>query len=324
MRKRPGMYIGSTGTKGLHHLVWEIVDNSIDEVQGGHATTVDVSIDCDTNWVTVRDDGRGIPTDVHATTGKSALETVLTVLHAGGKFGSGGYAVSGGLHGVGLSVVNALSEALEVRVPLCTTKFVGKRLLSSACACTGANARVVQVTVWRNKTEAQQTFRFGKAQGPLAERPNKGPNARGTQIAFLYDASVFSADAAYDADTVCKRLRELAFLNSAATLNFTATRGGETTAETFQFQGGIAEYTAMLTDGDELLHDCIHFSRTSDDCDVRFIASAGVLARAVTAPLYLPRPPARRERCQIENENLASTCRWRLRCSGRTRARRRS
>jgi DNA gyrase/topoisomerase IV subunit B len=109
------MYIGSTGSKGLHHLVWEILDNSVDEIQGGHASTVDVTINTDSNVVTVKDNGRGIPTDMHSTTGKSAIETVLTVLHAGGKFGSGGYAVSGGLHGVGLSVVNALSEHLEVR-----------------------------------------------------------------------------------------------------------------------------------------------------------------------------------------------------------------
>ena len=117
MRKRPGMYIGSTGPRGLHHLVWEILDNSVDEVQAGAATRVDVAVDTATGWVSVCDDGRGIPVDLHPATGKTALETVLTVLHAGGKFGgdASGYSVSGGLHGVGISVVNALSSSLRVR-----------------------------------------------------------------------------------------------------------------------------------------------------------------------------------------------------------------
>jgi DNA gyrase subunit B len=118
VRKRPGMYIGSTGQRGLHHLVYEILDNAIDEVQGGHATHVTVELNLESGWVTITDNGRGIPTDVHPSTGKSALETVLTVLHAGGKFGgeSSGYSVSGGLHGVGISVVNALSRELDITV----------------------------------------------------------------------------------------------------------------------------------------------------------------------------------------------------------------
>lgn len=123
VRKRPGMYIGSTGQKGLHHLIWEIVDNCVDEIQGGHATRAEVEVDLHTSWVSVTDDGRGIPTDPLPGTTKSALETVLTVLHAGGKFGSGGYSVSGGLHGVGLSVVNALSEELEVPIPVSIDTF---------------------------------------------------------------------------------------------------------------------------------------------------------------------------------------------------------
>ena len=165
VRKRPGMYIGSTGQRGLHHLVYEILDNCIDEVQAGHATAVRVELDPASGWVTVSDDGRGIPTDLHPVTGKSALETVLTVLHAGGKFGgdSSGYTVSGGLHGVGVSVVNALSRELEV-------------------------------TVWRGATRYVQRFARGEAQGPLAEGPTPPEQAgrRGTQVRFLYDDTIFA------------------------------------------------------------------------------------------------------------------------------------
>ena len=205
MRKRPGMYIGSTGQRGLHHLVYEILDNAIDEVQAGHARDVWVEIDVATGTVMVRDDGRGIPTDLHPVTGKSALETVLTVLHAGGKFGgdASGYAISGGLHGVGVSVVNALSEELEV-------------------------------TVWRAGQKYFQRFSRGTAQSELEVAPigadnggggNDGGDVEsspqsGTEVRFRYDDTIFSKTATFDPDTIRSRLRELAFLNSAATIHF--------------------------------------------------------------------------------------------------------
>ena len=190
------MYIGSTGVRGLHHLVYEILDNSIDEVQAGEATSVEVSVDLETGWVTVADDGRGIPTAIHPATGKSSLETVLTVLHAGGKFGGGesssGYQVSGGLHGVGVSVVNALSSALRV-------------------------------TVWREGQEHTQSFERGNAIAPLASRPlGEGEDRKrtGTKVAFRYDDEIFSPGVAFEPETIRARLRELAFLNSSATIRF--------------------------------------------------------------------------------------------------------
>ncbi|PRW39388.1 DNA gyrase subunit B isoform A [Chlorella sorokiniana] len=196
VRKRPGMYIGSTGQRGLHHLVYEILDNAIDEVQAGFATEVYVELDLTSGWVTISDNGRGIPTDIHPATGKSALETVLTVLHAGGKFGgdSSGYAVSGGLHGVGVSVVNALSNQLEV-------------------------------TVWRGSKQFSQSFSRGVAQGPLQEAAaapaaNGRQPRNGTQVRFIYDDTIFSKTATFDPDTIRSRLRELAFLNSRATIFF--------------------------------------------------------------------------------------------------------
>ena len=197
MRKRPGMYIGSTGVRGLHHLVYEILDNSIDEVQAGEATNVEVSVDLESGWVTVSDDGRGIPTAIHPATGKSSLETVLTVLHAGGKFGGGetssGYSVSGGLHGVGVSVVNALSSALRV-------------------------------TVWREGQEHTQSFERGVAIAPLASRPlvegTEDRGRTGTKVAFRFDDDIFSPGVAFEPETIRSRLRELAFLNSSATIRF--------------------------------------------------------------------------------------------------------
>ncbi|KAH7624772.1 hypothetical protein Ndes2526B_g00141 [Nannochloris sp. 'desiccata'] len=195
VRKRPGMYIGSTGQRGLHHLVYEILDNAIDEVQGGHAKDIFVEMDVATGWVMIRDDGRGIPTDLHPVTGKSALETVLTVLHAGGKFGgdASGYNVSGGLHGVGVSVVNALSEEMEV-------------------------------TVWRAGQKFKQTFSRGLATTELQvetlDKSNLEYSQGGTQVRFKYDEMIFSKTASFDPETIRSRLRELAFLNSSATIHF--------------------------------------------------------------------------------------------------------
>ncbi|GIL45666.1 hypothetical protein Vafri_2871 [Volvox africanus] len=202
VRKRPGMYIGGTGIEGLHHLVWEVVDNSVDEVQAGHATDVEVDLDLGSGWVVVTDNGRGIPVDAHPVTGKSALETVLTVLHAGGKFGgeNSGYKVSGGLHGVGISVVNALSEQVEVRV-------------------------------WRAGVRYSQRYSRGVAVEEVqrVELPLDSEDAArtGTQVRFLYDRTIFSPDVSYDPDVIATRLHELAFLNSSATIRFRATRKGK-------------------------------------------------------------------------------------------------
>ncbi|GIL45667.1 hypothetical protein Vafri_2871 [Volvox africanus] len=196
------MYIGGTGIEGLHHLVWEVVDNSVDEVQAGHATDVEVDLDLGSGWVVVTDNGRGIPVDAHPVTGKSALETVLTVLHAGGKFGgeNSGYKVSGGLHGVGISVVNALSEQVEVRV-------------------------------WRAGVRYSQRYSRGVAVEEVqrVELPLDSEDAArtGTQVRFLYDRTIFSPDVSYDPDVIATRLHELAFLNSSATIRFRATRKGK-------------------------------------------------------------------------------------------------
>ncbi|KXZ47038.1 hypothetical protein GPECTOR_38g275 [Gonium pectorale] len=202
VRKRPGMYIGGTGSDGLHHLVWEVVDNCVDEVQAGHASGVEVDVDLTSGWVTVTDDGRGIPVDVHPSTGKSALETVLTVLHAGGKFGgeNSGYKVSGGLHGVGISVVNALSQELEV-------------------------------TVWRAGARYSQRYSRGAPLEGLRvealEPDSEEAQRSGTRVRFLYDKDIFAKDVSYSPDVIATRLHELAFLNSGATIRLRATRRGK-------------------------------------------------------------------------------------------------
>lgn len=221
VRVRPGMYIGSTGPRGLHHLVYEIVDNSVDEALAGHCKNIEVTINED-NSITVEDDGRGIPVDVVEKTGKSAVETVFTVLHAGGKFGGGGYKVSGGLHGVGASVVNALSTRLEV-------------------------------TVSRDGKQYKQVYLTGIPDGPLQ---HIGPsNKRGTSVTFWPDDSIFHdinednerVKIVVEWDVLATRLREMAFLNKGLRIALTDKRKTDK-SESYHYEGGIASYVEYLND----------------------------------------------------------------------------
>lgn len=222
VRKRPGMYIGTTGPRGLHHLVYEVVDNSIDEALAGHCTHIEVDINKEGS-VTVTDDGRGIPTDIHSRTGKSALETVMTVLHAGGKFGGGGYKVSGGLHGVGVSVVNALSEWLEA-------------------------------TVWRGGNIHTQRFERGMPIGELASQPDTETRT-GTSISFMPDTQIFTTGIEFDYDTLARRLRELAYLNAGVKITFSDRRLEAPRIESYQYNGGIQEYVAYMNREKQSLHE---------------------------------------------------------------------
>ena len=229
VRKRPGMYIGTTDIKGLHHLVWEIVDNSIDEALAGYCKNIDIIINKD-NSVTVKDDGRGIPVDIHPKTGKSTVETVYTVLHAGGKFGGGGYKVSGGLHGVGASVVNALSTWVEV-------------------------------TVYKNgKVYFIRFENGGHAVEPLKAIGDCDLSRTGTTVKFKPDANIFDSDV-YDYETLKVRVRELAFLNKGLALTLRDDRDNEdTTGERFLYEGGISEYVRFINQGKTPIHnDIIHF-----------------------------------------------------------------
>lgn len=231
VRKRPGMYIGSTGPRGLHHLVYEVVDNAVDEALAGYCTHVEVDLNADGS-VTVTDDGRGIPTDTHPQTGKSALETVMTVLHAGGKFGGGGYKVSGGLHGVGISVVNALSS-------------------------------MVEVTVWRDKRVYLQRFERGIAVTELQSKPDKEART-GTSVTFKPDSEIFTESTEFDYVTLAGRLRELAYLNAGVRITFTDHRlellkSSEPKVETYEYKGGIKEYIAYLNRDKQALHEEIIF-----------------------------------------------------------------
>ena len=234
VRKRPGMYIGTTDVKGLHHLVWEIVDNSIDEALAGYCNNIEIIINKD-NSVTVKDDGRGIPVGIHPKTGISTVETVYTVLHAGGKFGGGGYKVSGGLHGVGASVVNALSKWVNVNVYKDCKIYEAKF----------ANG--------------------GKTIQKLTEIGTCEENRTGTTVTFKPDPEIFDTEI-YDYDTLRVRIRELAFLNKGLRLTLRDDRDEkDTTGETFLYEGGIKEYVKYLNQNKTPIHDDIIHVEGSED-----------------------------------------------------------
>ena len=231
VRKRPGMYIGSVSISGLHHLIYEIVDNSIDEALAGYCDKITVDINPD-NTVTVEDNGRGIPVGIHPTEGIPTVQVVLTILHAGGKFGGGGYKVSGGLHGVGSAVVNALSERLEVEVS------DGEHVY-------------------------YQSYERGK---PTCELKVIGDTKKtGTKITFLPDAEIFET-LNFDYETVLKRLREQAFLNKGVRIVFSDKRGSEVKSEELYAEGGIKEFVKYLNDGKDPIHDdVVYFEAKKGD-----------------------------------------------------------
>ena len=234
VRKRPGMYIGTTDVKGLHHLVWEIVDNAIDEALAGYCDSIEVIINKG-NSITVKDNGRGIPVDIHPKTKKSTVETVYTVLHAGGKFGGRGYKVSGGLHGVGASVVNALSSWVEV-------------------------------TVYKNSKVHFIRFEDGgKTQDQLKVIGDCEPERTGTWVTFKPDVEIFDTDI-YDYNTLKVRIRELAFLNKGLKITLRDDRDEEdTTGETFIYEGGISEYVKFINQEKTAIHEnIIHLEGTED------------------------------------------------------------
>src|SRR5699024_7483941 len=219
VRKRPGMYIGSTSSEGLHHLVWEIVDNSIDEALAGFASHIQVIIEKD-NSITVIDNGRGIPVDIQVKTGRPAVETVFTILHAGGKFGGGGYKVSGGLHGVGSSVVNALSIKLEVKV-------------------------------YKDGKIYYQEYRRGKV---VSDLKIIGETAEhGTEVHFVPDPEIFTDTIEFNFDKLATRVRELAFLNKGLEISIKDSRPEETILRKYHYEGGIKSYVEYLNMNKDVL-----------------------------------------------------------------------
>ena len=231
VRKRPGMYIGSTDTYGLHHLVWEVVDNSVDEALNGYCTRIEITIHGD-NSVTVTDNGRGIPTGMHES-GKSAAEVALTELFAGGKFDSETYKVSGGLHGVGVSVVNALSSRMDLKI-------------------------------WQNNNVYEQSYERGV---PVTEFRQTGTTQRrGTKVTFKPDVEIFSAMQEFSYDTIAGRLRELAFLNRGLEITVTDERPAVEHKEIFKYDGGLVQFVEYLNKNKTVLHSRpIHFETQKED-----------------------------------------------------------
>ena len=231
VRKRPGMYIGTTGERGLHHLVWEIVDNAVDEALAGFCDDIEIVINTDES-VTVKDDGRGIPTGIHPKTGISTVETIFTILHAGGKFGGGGYKVSGGLHGVGASVVNALSSWLEVRI-------------------------------YQNENVYFERFENGgHSVKPLEIIGTCDKNRTGTVVTFKPDPEIFKETTIFDYDTLKNRARELAFLNKGLRIKLIDLRHDK--SEEFLYNGGVIEYVRMLNENKKPIHDSIIYVEGSE------------------------------------------------------------
>ena len=235
VRKRPGMYIGSTGPRGLHHLVYEVVDNSVDEALAGFCKNINVTIQSD-NSIMVEDDGRGMPVDEHPTLGLPAVEVIHTVLHSGGKFGGGGYKVSGGLHGVGAAVVNALSTKMEVEVK-------------------------------RNGKIYKQTYAKGETISPLEEIGES--RKTGSKTTFWPDPEIFEETTEYDYATLEHRLREMAFLNKGVKITLKDEREGQKKSEAFYYEGGIKEFVKHQNRNKEALHpDVIYFDVSKDDMQV--------------------------------------------------------
>ncbi|GEK35067.1 DNA topoisomerase (ATP-hydrolyzing) subunit B [Kurthia sibirica] len=234
VRKRPGMYIGSTSSKGLHHLVWEIVDNSIDEALAGYCDTITVAIEKD-NWIRVVDNGRGIPVDTQEKLGKPAVEVIMTVLHAGGKFGGGGYKVSGGLHGVGASVVNALSITTIVQVH-------------------------------RNEKIYEIVFERGAVKQPL--KVIGETDHTGTTVRFKADAEIFKETTVYEYDILAHRIRELAYLNRGITMIIKDEREGQEKENIYHYEGGITSYVEHMNEKKEPLHPAIDLKGEKDGISI--------------------------------------------------------